>query len=73
MTGTLTILGSGTSQGVPVIACDCEVCSSVDERDYRTRTSAMISINGQYIFIYPVQEQRKYFIRPLAPAVLHKL
>ena len=47
MTGTLTILGSGTSQGVPVIACDCEVCSSVDERDYRTRTSAMISINGQ--------------------------
>ena len=47
MTGTLTILGSGTSQGVPVIACDCEVCSSEDERDYRTRTSAMIAINGQ--------------------------
>jgi len=47
MTGTLTILGSGTSQGVPVIACDCEVCSSVDEKDYRTRTSAMITINGQ--------------------------
>jgi phosphoribosyl 1,2-cyclic phosphate phosphodiesterase len=47
MSGTLTILGSGTSQGVPVIACDCEVCSSVDPKDYRTRTSAMITINGQ--------------------------
>ena len=47
MSGTLTILGSGTSQGVPVIACDCEVCSSVDPKDYRTRTSAMITLNGQ--------------------------
>lgn len=39
----LTFLGTGTSQGVPVIACRCRVCTSVDERDRRLRTSAMLS------------------------------
>ena len=39
----LTFLGTGTSQGVPVIACHCEVCSSVDERDQRLRTAALLS------------------------------
>lgn len=47
MQGKLTILGSGTSQGVPVIGCDCTVCSSSDQRDKRTRTSALIHINGE--------------------------
>jgi phosphoribosyl 1,2-cyclic phosphate phosphodiesterase len=39
----LTILGSGTSHGIPMIACDCAVCTSTDVRDKRTRTSALIS------------------------------
>lgn len=39
---TITFLGTGTSQGVPVIACDCEVCKSVDFRDKRTRSSVHI-------------------------------
>lgn len=38
----LTFLGTGTSQGVPVIACHCGVCTSADERDRRLRTSALL-------------------------------
>src|SRR5712672_601193 len=39
---TFTFLGTGTSQGIPTIACDCPVCRSSDPRDKRTRTSAYV-------------------------------
>lgn len=42
MSVSLTFLGTGTSQGVPMIACGCEVCASTDPRDKRLRTSALI-------------------------------
>lgn len=46
----LTFLGTGTSQGVPIIACDCPVCGSLDFRDQRLRTSALIETkSGTYI------------------------
>ena len=48
---TVTFLGTGTSQGVPVIACDCEVCTSADPRDNRLRSSVMIENEGQVIVI----------------------
>ncbi len=47
----LTILGSGTSQGVPTIGCQCEVCQSKDERDHRLRSSVMMDWNGVRIVV----------------------
>lgn len=47
----LTFLGTGTSQGVPVIGCRCEVCTSPDRRDRRLRTSAMVETRGVRLVI----------------------
>ncbi|MBQ5807690.1 MAG: MBL fold metallo-hydrolase, partial [Tidjanibacter sp.] len=47
----LTFLGTGTSQGVPMIGCDCRVCSSTDQRDKRLRTSAMVDDGTTRIII----------------------
>lgn len=46
MIGTVRILGSGTSQGIPMIACNCDVCHSVDPRDNRLRASILLQMNG---------------------------
>ncbi|MBL4651608.1 MAG: MBL fold metallo-hydrolase [Flavobacteriales bacterium] len=46
----VTFLGTGTSQGVPIIACNCEVCASDDVKDKRLRTSIMIE-DGEDVFV----------------------
>jgi len=45
--GRVTFLGTGTSQGVPVIACDCSVCRSTDLRDRRLRPSIYVEVPGR--------------------------
>ena len=47
----LTFLGTGTSQGVPIIACQCRVCRSADPRDKRFRSSGLIRHNGLTILV----------------------
>ncbi len=51
ITTKITFLGTGTSTGVPVVACNCEVCTSDDARDKRYRTSIMLSRGTSNIVI----------------------
>ena len=47
----VTFLGTGTSQGVPVITCDCAVCISADKHDKRLRVSILIEMEGKTIIV----------------------
>ena len=64
----LTILGSGTSHGVPMIACNCAVCTSADPHDRRTRPSAVFSYDGRNILIDTAPELR---LQSLAHGLRH--
>ncbi len=58
-----TFLGTGTSQGVPVIACNCEVCRSTDEHDKRLRSSLMMKINQHNFVIDAGPDFRQQMLR----------
>lgn len=59
----LIFLGTGTSQGVPMIACDCAVCTSVDPRNKRTRASIHVVMDGLHIQVDAAQEFRLQCLR----------
>ncbi len=63
MRATLTVLGSGTSMGVPTIGCSCAVCHSSDPRDRRTRPSIMVEYGGRCILIDTTPDFREQAIR----------
>lgn len=60
---SLTLLGTGTSQGVPVIGCDCDVCRSDDPRDNRLRSSALLQTPDWNILIDAGPDFRQQMLR----------
>lgn len=59
----ITFLGTGTSQGIPVIGCKCAVCRSADSRDKRLRTSALVSVDDKNILIDIGPDFREQMLR----------
>jgi riboflavin kinase/FMN adenylyltransferase len=59
----ITVLGSGTSMGVPSLGCHCRVCSSLDPHDNRLRPSLLLSRNGQNVIIDTTPDFRQQGLR----------
>ena len=59
----ITFLGTGTSQGVPVIACDCATCLSQDPHDKRLRTSLLLEKDGKNILFDAGPDFRQQMLR----------
>lgn len=60
---TLRLLGTATSQGVPVIGCDCPVCTSRDPRDRRLRSAALLSVGDRHFAIDAGPDFRAQMLR----------
>src|ERR671912_3058005 len=58
-----TLLGTGTSTGVPSIGCDCETCTSEDPRDKRLRVSVLVEPAGLRVLIAPSSDFRQQALR----------
>lgn len=59
----IIVLGSGTSTGVPMVGCDCPVCSSADPRDRRTRASLLIQHAGRNVLVDTCTDLRQQMLR----------
>ena len=59
----LTFLGTGTSQGVPMIGCGCDVCKSLDEKDKRLRASAYVEYDGARLLVDAGPDFRQQMLR----------
>ncbi|HJV66515.1 MAG TPA: GPMC system MBL fold metallohydrolase [Geomonas sp.] len=65
----ITILGSGTSTGVPMVGCHCQVCDSNDPRDKRTRASILVECSGQRILVDTSTDLRVQALREKIPQI----
>jgi phosphoribosyl 1,2-cyclic phosphate phosphodiesterase len=63
MKARLTVLGSGTSMGVPTIGCTCAVCQSTDPHDRRTRPSVLLEYAEKFVLIDTTPDFREQAIR----------
>jgi phosphoribosyl 1,2-cyclic phosphate phosphodiesterase len=59
----VTMLGTGTSHGVPVLGCNCPTCTSADPHDFRTRSSVYLKTGGRHILIDTATEMRIQTLR----------
>ena len=59
----ITILGSGTSTGVPQVGCTCPVCTSTDPRDRRLRCSGLVELDGVRVLIDCSPDFREQMLR----------
>lgn len=59
----ITFLGTGTSQGIPLIGCECKVCTSVHPKDNRLRSSVMVETNNTRIVIDTGPDFRQQMLR----------
>ena len=67
---SITFLGTGTSQGIPMIGCQCEVCTSKDPRDKRLRCSALVKYEGKTFLIDAGPDFRQQMLRHLDAILL---
>lgn len=59
----ITFLGTGTSQGIPIIACSCDVCKSIDTKDKRLRASILVEVNNKSFVIDTGPDFRQQMLR----------
>jgi len=65
----ITILGSGTSTGIPMVGCHCQVCDSADRHDKRTRASILVEHSGKRILVDTSTDLRGQMLREAVPQI----
>jgi phosphoribosyl 1,2-cyclic phosphate phosphodiesterase len=65
----IIILGSGTSTGIPMVGCHCQVCDSTDWHDKRTRASILVECIGQRILVDTSTDLRGQMLREAVPRI----